>query len=741
MPLPDPSYFALFPLQELILDKDDGEPLAAGVVTFYRDDARTVLKDVYQQVQLPDNTYDFVVVNNPVTLTSIGTFSDDNGNDVILYLWPYEGTPGNSDGTIDLYFITVYAAQPPVGTGAFQFSREAWPPGVVEDADPVESFQESENIISNPQFAVVDFFEDPTNLDKYVFSVSGSATYTLIAPDWYIVTTGTGTVTLIQVPIDDETEPTNPPYALDINSSAGITSLYLLQRFEQNPRLMQGAYLSGYFIAHSELASEPTLSMYYRPSSSNTSNIEQLIAQGTASASGYTAIANETAELITLVNPDDAPTGYIEIYIDIPPLAHVRISSVQVVSVQNASSSIPFVPQSIARQVDHLFHDYKAGLLFKPIPSYLVGWDFPLNPAQILGATVAASASAASYIWDQTILFQSTASRLSASRTTSGALQIACATGATQGALIQYINTASTHDIMYNDLAVNVMAKTSNATTLQLTVSIWVTSDASLPVLPLAVVTGLNADGSVSANSGTWKEITRSNNLSKATVIAEAGTATTFNSYAFNGWNAQNNANTIALINSATYAAIVVGTAPIAIGENIQFQSISLVPGTVATIPAPQTADQVLRESQYYYEKSSEAAILPGTGGNWRGVKTITLVPNTANNNYYSIPFQLQFATNKITNPNYNVWNPQGGALGDVEVSARDTAGTAYSAAITFATYWATLEPITGSSSTVGTKGIGFTRNSNATFLAPGVTGTNGAIYFHYYADARLGVV
>ena len=49
MPFPSPNYVALFPIQEVIIDKDTDEPLSNGIVYFYEDNNRSVLKPVYQQ--------------------------------------------------------------------------------------------------------------------------------------------------------------------------------------------------------------------------------------------------------------------------------------------------------------------------------------------------------------------------------------------------------------------------------------------------------------------------------------------------------------------------------------------------------------------------------------------------------------------------------------------------------------------------------------------------------------------
>jgi hypothetical protein len=112
----DPKYIPINTLQQYFVDLATGFPLAAGIVTFYQDSARTTLKPVFQlQGTFPDYTY--VQLDNPLILSSSGTFVDGDGNDIAVYLYPY-----NADGTVDRYYITVTSAD----TTA-EFVREAVP--------------------------------------------------------------------------------------------------------------------------------------------------------------------------------------------------------------------------------------------------------------------------------------------------------------------------------------------------------------------------------------------------------------------------------------------------------------------------------------------------------------------------------------------------------------------------------------------------------------------------------------
>jgi hypothetical protein len=112
----DPRYIPINSLQEYFVDKDSGFPLAAGKIYFWEDQARTIPKPVYQITGSPPN-YTYSVLPNPVILSSVGTFADDSGNDIMGYYFPYD-----ISGNLELYYVTVYSAG-----DVFQFSREGQP--------------------------------------------------------------------------------------------------------------------------------------------------------------------------------------------------------------------------------------------------------------------------------------------------------------------------------------------------------------------------------------------------------------------------------------------------------------------------------------------------------------------------------------------------------------------------------------------------------------------------------------
>lgn len=133
----DTRYVPTKYFQEIFLDKDTGCPLSGGVVKFYRDNARTTPKEVYQLTGTPPN-YTYISLGTEVTLSSSGTFQDGSSNDITVYLFPYD-----TSGNIDLYYATVESS------GAVsQFTREGFPNVSQEDIEDEELL----NFIPNGQF-------------------------------------------------------------------------------------------------------------------------------------------------------------------------------------------------------------------------------------------------------------------------------------------------------------------------------------------------------------------------------------------------------------------------------------------------------------------------------------------------------------------------------------------------------------------------------------------------------------
>jgi len=112
----NPQYVTAPNLQEYFVDKDSGLPLAGGKIFFYSDVNRTTPKTVYE-LEGNGANYTYVPLPNPIILSAVGTVQDNDGNDVIIYYFPFDAS-----GNEELYYIVVQNS-----LGVPQFTRSAWP--------------------------------------------------------------------------------------------------------------------------------------------------------------------------------------------------------------------------------------------------------------------------------------------------------------------------------------------------------------------------------------------------------------------------------------------------------------------------------------------------------------------------------------------------------------------------------------------------------------------------------------
>lgn len=138
-------------LEEYFVDKTTGLPLSNGKVYFYSDINRSTLKPIFTLSGNPPN-YSYVQLQNPSTLSAVGTFQDEGGNNVLPYYYPYD-----ADGNIELYYIEVYDSN-----DFLQFTREAWP-NISFQSDNIE-VANAVNYIPNGQFLLhTDIPDDEIN--------------------------------------------------------------------------------------------------------------------------------------------------------------------------------------------------------------------------------------------------------------------------------------------------------------------------------------------------------------------------------------------------------------------------------------------------------------------------------------------------------------------------------------------------------------------------------------------------
>jgi hypothetical protein len=650
----DARFITAVDLEEYFVDKTSGEPLSGGLIYFFEDENRNTPKAVYTISGGPPN-YTYVALPNPLTLSAVGTPQDGAGNNVPIFYFPYEGVPADNSTVIELYYITVQnsAAVP-------QFTREAWP-NLSDSNNPQQNQANISNELSNPQFAVINF----ANENPYTITLTGANTFTIpIAPDWDLVVTtaGNSTVQVQRNAIAGSAQyPGNAPYTLTITPglNIGAGGINLRQRFTGNPDIFSPANggTNGWISASILIGPGSSASVSYQP---NGQAAQQILNDN--NATGNYVQYNATVQLAAASNPSTPDNGgYVDILVGLANTVATTIGNVQIVGLDSNIANVDFEQTTINRQIDQLFNYYNQPLQYKPIPSYLVGWDFALNPAQFLGHTVAASAigaNASKYVWDQTILFQSTNTGAAVAQVASGALQVT-ATNATQFALIQYIPQEVARKILNepNGISSNVRALVPAAQSLVGTVSVWYTTNVNLPDISanVSLVTTLDANGHPSAVVAGWNELTRNGLPNAQFTVLPSPNTTNFNDYGFNNWNL----NGVAAANTATWMAIVVGFANLAQTFTIDIASISLVPGKIPTIPAPQTLDQVEQECGYYYQKSFNRGVVPvQNAGLNTGEMLAPWVTSARGGGQTYVAFTVQFKVKMFKSPTATTYNP-----------------------------------------------------------------------------------
>ena len=720
----NPKFVLMPSLQQVIFDKTLDTFLSDGIVSFFEDENRTVPKTVYTLTGTGPGSYQYVSLGSVLTLSGIGSFVDSSGGNIIPYLYPYEGLPTDPEPStiVELYYITVYSS-----TGVFQFDISAWP-NIIGNATPINEADTTDNLIANPEFSQILFYSGATQGSPFSFTTTGTNIETKIAPDWSVITTGNGSFGVYQQVISDNTAPGNPTFALGITTSGYSTPVILRQRWF-TPRIFSGGLVSGTFIVESMDGGSYTVSLNYTPSLTGT--IQQ-ICTGTTLSSGFTLIANTNLVLIT--NPGGG-TGYVDITIVIPVGAPLQISCVQLCGVSGTGESVAYLQQTPAREADHLFHYWQDKLNFKPIPSYLTAWDFPLNPAQFNGPSVGSQALGANtsyYAWDQTIVFQSVTNSINISRVSDiGYLQLA-ATANTQMAIIQYLTGSQIQDILVQALsAVSSYVRMSSTVAQAMSVSLWWTANNSLPSIGSAAsfVAGLDANGHPNSVVAGWNEIKIPNNN---------GLFTTPGSLSLADFSISGFTDPMAY-HTAKFFAIVVGSSQVLNGNVLNFGSVSLVPGLIPTIPAPQSADEVLRECQYYYETSyASVADFNATPNNNALWMPQTMISTGSTNILYASPGSVQYKVLKRANPNLTVYSL---AKTNGSVSSLlwwDNSGTVTQ----IGPHDKSLSLWTNS---VAANSFFITPNSRSALESQSTLGTttfgSGSIAFHWVVDARLGVV
>ena len=714
-------------LQSYFVDKNTGLPLAGGQVYFYQDINRNNLKPVYELSGSPPN-YTYTILENPITLTNVGTFADTSGNDVSVYYYPYD-----DNGNPDNYYVAVFeAGQPPPPVGTPQITRENVPGVTASSAANEIGPLNYVNVLVNSQFVDVLFNADV----GLVITFNSGTTTANIAPGWSIkiLATGSGTVTVTRTSVAGSSDfATNPPYTLTITPSGGggITSLLLIQQFTNNPGIFSGSYINvGMLLA----PNTGDINVMYAPQGIP---VPSLFSAAFSNSSGIWFYDNQTSitAIPTSTNAATADTGYVDLELSLPTATATTLSSVQLVYLYSndpAVYNVPYNETPVTQQLSGLSYFYDPLLAYKPIPSYLVGWDFPYNPAQLgsLGnGPFSSGANTGNYVWDQTIIYQTASNGFTASRATNGGLFLtANANG--QIALIQYLGATEAKKILADDASVYISMQGNIAGGATGNVTLWVTTDVALPTLPNTFITSLGTNGiPLTLSSSNWVQIP--NNVQNTSFDVPAGAGV----IPLNGWNIGSSA----LLNTATFFAIVVGFSPWSSSgpDTMTINSISLNAGDVPTKPAPKTQNETLADCEYYYEKSYLANVTPGTVTDVNVLTAIQGVyfPGGSVTSFNVCDFNFYYRTLKrILAPITTLYSPSAGTVSSLDAYIYQNGGAPSGVhVLTVASYWGLFAK--------GNKGAYYTPNANNPFGITNANGGSAVIDYHYVIDARLGVI
>lgn len=723
----DPRYFVTADLEEYFVDKDSGLPLAGGTISFYRDVSRSTPKTVYQLSGSPPN-YTYTALPNALTLSSVGTVQNAGGDNVVIYYYPYD-----DEGNLDLYYISVKDSN-----GVEQFTREAWPNVTAENEPTSDDFPAS-NQLSNSQFTQVFINEGQSTV--YTVSAATNEVFAF-APNWDFVISGTGTVTIQRIAIaGNDNVATSPPYVLDVALSGGITDCKLRQRLNVNSGLWASTadepiFLSGTLIATNEAAGTSGIQMFYVES---TGGLPVAIVDASFDNAGYQVLTGVTDDPIPLsTNTDSGIDGYVDIYLSFLSGSHVRISSIQVVPTLNQAGGdiIPYELNSSNREQAFMGDYYIPRLNSRPSASILTAWDFPLNPFQF--AASGNIAATAGYICDQTIALRGASGAVAYARdSVTNGLQLTTAGTNDAFYIMQYLSGAEAKKILGTRLSVNVFGyRKSNSDDVTMRVYLFrADSGSSIPTLPTSIGT-VATSGVFTLSAAGWTEIPRSGLDTATAVLPYAPTNVdindTTNDMSFTGWELTDNTQ----IGNTDKFAIVVTFAYEDASTILTVNSISLTPSDIPTRPAPKSFEEVVSECQYYYEKSYDlteyAGAVTNNGLLYKRMTATILV------SYGAVPvnFSIIYNTRKRIPVNPTVYAKDGTiATVFVQVFHNNALANSGNAAITNWTQTTSgqteclFQPVDLSVAILSSNSNQYASSADA------------GIYFHFVADARLGIV
>lgn len=296
---------------------------------------------------LLDDQFYMFVLSNEIPYGPLPIYQDPFGN--VEWTNPLQFY---ANGTLpnNVYFDpdTVYRIEIRQGdsqSDALIHLVENYVPGSSGNTPINETSFSTDNQVSNPQFALINF-TSPLTLNSVSTQIIN------VAPGWFLNLTGTGNVTLTQVLLNSAVvNPTNASYALQIQLSGSWTNAYLSQRFTKNGVLWSNSFVSSSIMALSGNAPQ-NISATLIDSQGNTLTTVLNTTPLTEAFNAYPGIGQIGASMDT----DFPPTAYIEYQLLLPNNCNITLSSVQLIS-GDVNVEYPYEQTTIERQIDQTYHN------------------------------------------------------------------------------------------------------------------------------------------------------------------------------------------------------------------------------------------------------------------------------------------------------------------------------------------------------------------------------------------------
>ena len=310
--------------------------------------ANPIWSEVDLQGKLFDDTFYLFVLENTIPYAPATVYHDPDLN--VPWTQPIRFL-ANGTLPIDIYFESdvVYRLefrQGPTQQDPLIYEVNNYVAGE-GGSTPVDTIAfSSSNQVTNPQFALISL-QNPV-------TITGTDPAPIeVAPGWFLILAGTGSVTITQVPLNNSNiNPSNAPYALRLTMSGWTAgSAILRQRFFQNGMLWANKIVSTAVTAFINGAPQSITANLVDSNGSLLGTVLPLTTVNEAwnEYTGY-------AQLPATTNPNTPPAAYIDYQLFLPSNIDIYVTSFQLV-VQDLPVEPSFEQDSINRQIDHTYNN------------------------------------------------------------------------------------------------------------------------------------------------------------------------------------------------------------------------------------------------------------------------------------------------------------------------------------------------------------------------------------------------